>query len=159
MKSTGDRRIQVLSFLYRILVICLILLGLAIIAGTVYGKFLHAIPPQDDQKTNLGNSGKGQTFSGIGQLRVSTTDPQPGMVILFVTFTYYPEDKAFSEELALRVRDFRDIIVTYIGSFSVAELQQTSEESIKTELLRRFNAVLRLGQIGTLYFIDFMIVG
>jgi len=81
------------------------------------------------------------------------------MVILFVVFTYYPEDKAFSEELVLRVRDFRQIIVDYFGSFSVSELQGLDEEGIKKELLRRFNVILRLGQIETLYFGDFMVVG
>jgi len=107
----------------------------------------------------LQNSGEGQTFTGIGQLRVTTADPQPGMVILFVLFTYYPDDKAFSEELALRVRDFRDIITSYISSFSVIDLQKLGEESIKNELLHRFNVILRLGQIETLLFSEYMIVG
>ena len=158
MKSSGDRRIQLLSFVSRALTICLILLGLVIIGGTIYGKFFYAVPQRYEQPANPGIEAKGQIFSGIGQIRVSTSDPQPGMVILFVSFNYYPEDKAFAEELVLRVRDFRDIITGYIGSFSVTELQQTSEEKVKAELLRRFNAVLRLGQIESLYFIDFMIV-
>jgi len=142
--------------------VCLIVLVLIIIGGTIYGVFFHAIPP--DHKPNkptddLRVSGQGQTFTGIGRLRVSTTDPQPGMVILFVSFTFYPEDKAFSEELALRIRDFRDIITDYIGSFSADELHRQGEEGIKAELLRRFNSILRLGQIEILYFSDFLIVG
>jgi flagellar basal body-associated protein FliL len=60
--------------------------------------------------------------------------------------------------LALRVRDFRDIITGYIGSLSVAELKGQEEEDIKAELLRRFNAILRLGRIETLFFSDFMIL-
>jgi len=133
-------------------------MALVIIAGTVYGKFFRAVHQQHEQPVNPGNTGNGQIFTGIGQIRVSTGDPQPGTVILFVSFIYDPEDKAFSEELVLRTRDFREIISNYIGSFSTTELQQISEDTHKSELLRRFNAVLRLGKIETLYFIDFMIV-
>ena len=160
MKSLGDRRLRILSFVYRNLMICLLALGVVIIGGTIYGVVFHPRPPghkSNEQITVL--RGQGQTFTGIGRLRISTADSQPGMVILFVTFVYYPDDKAFSEELALRVRDFRDIITNHIGSFSATELQKQGEENIKAELLRRFNAVLRLGQIETLYFSDFMIIG
>ena len=163
MESTRDRRSQsrTLSFVYRLLIVCLISLGLIIIGGTIYGVFFHTIPPgyKPKKQATVLQSGRGQTFTGIGRLRVLTADPQPGTVILFVSFNYYPEDKAFSEELALRVKDFRDIITTYISSFSTAELQKQGEEGIKAELLRRFNTTLRLGQIETLYLSDFMIVG
>jgi flagellar FliL protein len=104
------------------------------------------------------NQGKKQVFTDIGQIRVSTADSQPGTVILFVSFMYPPEDKAFSEELTLKARAFREIIFNYIGSFSCDELRGQSEEHIKAELLLRINAILRLGQIETLYFSDFMIV-
>ena len=155
----------VLSFVYRTLMVCLVSLGLIIIGGTIYGVFFHAVPPgrmPNKPAGALPERGQGQTsaaFTGIGRLRVSTAGPQPGMVILFVSFNFHPEDKAFSEELALRIRDFRSIITDYIGSFSTAELQKQGEEGMKAELLRRFNAVLRLGHIETLYFSDFMIVG
>jgi flagellar basal body-associated protein FliL len=45
----------------------------------------------------------------------------------------------------------------YLGSLSVSELQMLGEENIKTELLRQFNAILRLGRIEALYFVDFLI--
>ena len=154
----GDRRTRILSSLYRGLLICLLLLGLVIIGGTIYGVFLYNDPPGQGQ-INLLPESEGQTFTGIGRIRIPTADPQPGMVILFVSFIYYPDDKVFSEELVLRIKDFRDIIVDYIGSFSVEELQKLEEENIKSELLRKFNAVLRLGQIETLYFSDFLIIG
>lgn len=160
MKSIGDRPSRILSFVYRGLVFFLVLLGLALIAGTIYGLFFHADSSGKFQVTNFHKKGRqGQTFTGIGRIRVSTAGSQQGMVIVFVTFIYDPEDKAFSEELALRVKDFREIIVNYFGSFSIVELQKKDEESIKTELLRRFNAILRLGQIEALLFSDFMIVG
>jgi flagellar basal body-associated protein FliL len=163
MKSVGDRRLRLLSFVYRILIFCLILVGLVLIGGTIYGVFFHVKPPEIKPSDTLLVNGQGQTFTGIGRMRISTkpsaADAQPGMVIVYVSFFFYPEDKAFSEELALRVKDFREIISDYIGSFSVAELHKKGEDDIKSELLRRFNAILRLGKIGALFFSDFMIVG
>ena len=181
MKSNGGR-FGALPLVYRVLVICLVTLGLIIAGGTIYGLFFHAnlsgkTPAKQTgakQAGALPASGQGQTFTGIGRLRVTTKvpapapkaaakpaaeNPQPGMVILSVSFPYRPDDKAFSEELALRIGNFRDIITDYIGSFSTAELQKQSEENIKSELLRRFNAILRLGRIETLYFSDFMVIG
>ena len=157
----GDRRTLILSSLYRSLLICLLLLGLIIIGGTLYWVFFNNNPPGHEEINVLPEIGeiRGQTFTGIGRIRVSTADPQPGMVILFVSFIYYPDDKVFSEELVLKIRDFREIIVEYIGSFTVEDLQKQEEENIKLELLRRFNAVLRLGQIETLFFSDFTIIG
>ena len=152
---------RLLVFVYRGLIILFIFFGVAIIGGTIYGVFSHASPfnaaqKMDDLQRDI--SEEGQTFVGIGKIRVSTIAPNPGMVILFVSFKYFPSDKAFSEELVLRIGDFRGIIVDYIGSFSVAELQKLSEESLKIELLRRFNAILRLGQIEVLYLSDFIII-
>ena len=159
MKSTKGKPFRILAFFYRSLLVCLVALGLVFIAGTIYGIFFQAVPPENNLQVKvLQEIEKGQTFTGIGRIRVSTADPQPGMVILFVSFLYYPEDKAFAEELALRIRDFRYIIIDYIGSLSTAELNELSEEMLKAELLYRFNSVLRLGQIKTLFFSDFMVV-
>jgi len=159
--TQGDRRTWIVSALYRSLLICLLVLGLIIIGGTLFWVFSHDNPPGYEQMNSLPEIGEigGQTFTGIGRIRISTADPQPGMVILFVSFIYNPDDKVFLEELVLKTRDFREIIMDYIGSFTVEDLQKREEENIKHELLRRFNAVLRLGQIETLFFSDFMIIG
>jgi len=148
-----------LPFVYRSLMVCLVTLGIIIIGGTIYGVFFNLSPPDDNRNEPvLQGSSQQQIFTGIGQIRIPTADPQPGMVILFVSFPYYPGDRAFSEELALRLGDLREIIRDYIGSFSVAELQRQDEEIIREELLRRFNGILRLGRIQTLFFSDFMII-
>ena len=159
MKQTGDRRSRILSFVYQGLIILLILFVLVFVGGTIYGLFFRANTPESNPLYISQTSDEGQNFTGIGRIRIPTRDSQHGMVIIFVSFVYYPEDKPFSEELALRVGDFRNIIIEYIGSFPIAELHQQSEESLKAELLRRLNAILRLGQIESLYFNDFMIVG
>ena len=162
MKSTGDRRINLLFLVYRGLIICLTLLGLILIGGTIYGVFYHKSLPERSSVAASQEVGEGQTFTGIGQIRVPTADHQPGLVILHVVFTYYPGDKAFTEELVLRVGDFRKIITDYLSSFSTVELYNMNadglEDDLKKELLLRFNAILRLGQIETLYFGDFMVL-
>ena len=159
MKETVDKRLWVLSFVYRSMLVFLVTLGLAILVGTIYGMFFKTVPQDNKSNEHIANLQEGQTFTGIGLLRVPTSDPKPGIVILFVSFSYNPDDKAFSEELVLRIRDFRDIISNYISSFSTVELQKQSEDGIKSELLRRFNTILHLGQINELYLSDFMIVG
>jgi len=159
MNLAGDRRSRILLFIYWSLVGFLLLLGFGFIGGTIYGVFFHKSSPNQVQSAIYQKVGEGQTFTGIGTLRVSTADAQPGMVIILVSFIYYPDDKAFSEELALRVKDFRQIIIDYFSPFSVSELRELDEDNIKSELLLRFNSILRLGQIETIYFGDFMIIG
>jgi flagellar basal body-associated protein FliL len=97
------------------------------------------------------------TFTGIGRLRLSTAEPQSAMVIVTITFPYSPEDRAFSEELAVRVRNFRTITEDYFQSTHAKDLRNRSEAQVKADLLERFNRQLRLGKIQTLYFNDFMI--
>ena len=151
-------RQQTLSYVYRGLLVCLVLIGITLIAGTIYGVFFDNRTAPVQQNNFRASIGGEQVFTGIGRLRISTADSQPGIVIIFPSFVYHPEDRAFSEELALRIREFRNIITEYIGSFSIAELESLSEETIRAEILRRLNAILRLGQIETMFFSDFMIV-
>ena len=159
MNLTDGKRLQILSFVYKTLIVTLISVGLIFICGTIFSVFLSNAGPENMTSSNNGEDDGGQIFTGIGRIRVSTSDPQPGMVVIFVSFMYNPMDKPFSEELALRIEDFRNIIREYIASFHIADLQQVNEESMKAELLRRFNAILRLGQLDHLYFSDFMVVG
>ena len=154
-----------MSFAYRGLLVCLAVLGIVLIGGTVYAFFFRTVPPdvyaqnrQVEFPRPSDSSGQGQTFLGIGRVRASTADPEPETVVLSVSFIYYPDDKPFSEELAQKTRQFREIIAEYIGSFLAAELHAQDEELIKAELLRRFNAILRLGQIDALFFSDFTII-
>ena len=142
--------------MYRAIIICLILLGLVLAGGTIYGIFFLS-NPQTSEQIDVPEA-QNQVFSGIGRLRVPTAEPEPGVVIIFVSFFFNPNDRAFSEELVLRIRDFRDIIEDYIASYSIAELSIMDEEIIKLELLARFNAILRLGRIDDLFFSDFMIM-
>ncbi|MCL2008888.1 MAG: flagellar basal body-associated FliL family protein [Treponema sp.] len=129
--------------------------------GTIYGIFFMDNPESGSRfiETEQGYSERqDQIFTGLGRIRVPTMDAPPGVVIIFVSFAYDSGDRAFSEELVLKIGDLRDIISGYFGAFTVNELSDRDEEIIKIELLRRFNAILRLGQIQTLYFTDYFIM-
>jgi flagellar basal body-associated protein FliL len=97
-------------------------------------------------------------FTGIGRLRTVTADDPPVTVVISLAFPYSPEDWAFAEELASKVPDFRDAAKGYFSAHTAKELRQENEGFIKTEILRRYNDMLQLGKIKTLYFNDFMLI-
>jgi flagellar basal body-associated protein FliL len=142
-----------------------VLLLLAIIAGgTLYalvfqgaGTFRsHAAGTQTAPAVSTADGAETAVFTGLGRLRFPAAGPEGGTVVLSVAFPYYPADRPFSEELASRVRDLREITIAYLGSLE--ELVNTDEAVIKKELLSRYNTILRLGRIEILYFNDFMII-
>ena len=158
-----------LVIIYQVLLALILILCLIFLAGTGYALFFQGngaprfsgtqgIPGNDgvQEVTETGEPGT-HTFTGIGRLRLSTAEPQSAMVIVTITFPYSPEDRAFSEELAVRVRNFRAITEDYFQSTNAKDLRNKSEAQVKADLLERFNRQLRLGKIQTLYFNDFMI--
>jgi len=157
-ESIEKRQLQLLLIIYRSLVCLVVLIGLTFFCGTLYGYFWRSSPSKPSWLGSSIKTGEGQIFTSIGKLRIPTKDSQPGIVILLVSFVYYPEDKAFSEELIIRIGDFRQIIRDYFSSFTVSELGNLEEGVIKKELLNSFNSILRLGQIEVLYLSDFLIL-
>jgi flagellar basal body-associated protein FliL len=159
---------------YRILIVIASILALSLLGGTIYVLIAHSRVPNRALSPNLSpNSSQQQSasdriqspsftsdriFTGIGRLRLSTAPPQPIMVILSIAFPYNPDDKAFSEELASRIKDIRSITSDYFASITENELRLRDEGEIKSELLSRYNAILRLGQLTTLFFNDYMII-
>jgi flagellar basal body-associated protein FliL len=79
-------------------------------------------------------------------------------VILQAVFPYYPGDRPFSEELVARIRELRNASSAYFADLTVEELAGKSEADVKAELLSRYNAILRLGQIEVLYFNEYMLI-
>jgi flagellar basal body-associated protein FliL len=158
MKQIVDRSVKKLLILYRLLLAVLIALALIILGGTLYALILRPspAPPQGASRESPAESDR--IFTGIGRIRSVTADPEPSTVILSVAFPYIPEDRAFSEELASRVGELRRITADYLRSLSADELRRLAEGDIKAELLNRYNAHLRLGNIEVLYFSDFMIL-
>jgi flagellar basal body-associated protein FliL len=167
-QGQGRRQVKAPAFflpvlISRILAVIAAVLALILLAGTVYALVLRgksektetAVPAPGDPFPEAEIDGM---FTGIGRIRASTGSPEPATVILSIAFPYSPRDRAFSEELAARIGDFRAGAIDYFASFSTEELRQKDEAAIKTELLGRFNGLLRLGQITTLYFSDYLII-
>ncbi|GHV74956.1 hypothetical protein AGMMS49940_22580 [Spirochaetia bacterium] len=155
-----------LQLVYRILLILALLLALVILGGTVYALAIRpkaAITGRAAFKENgapsspvSGAASETNIFTGLGRLRCPTA--KAGMVILQAAFPYYPGDRAFSEELASRIRELRNITTAYFAGMTMEELGRKSEADIKAELLAEYNGILRLGRIETLYFNEYMLI-
>ncbi|MDR2808251.1 MAG: flagellar basal body protein FliL [Spirochaetaceae bacterium] len=151
----------------KVLLFVLMLLALVLVAGTVYALVFRApdAPPlysfgqQEAQETVPPPASSGSpVFTGIGIIRTTTADKQPATVILSVSFPYKPQDISFTEELNLTIPRFRTVTQEYLSSFTAERLRIQPEETVKADLLSRYNALLRLGKIDLLYFEDFMII-
>jgi flagellar basal body-associated protein FliL len=150
-----------LTLLCRVLLVLTLGLVLVIAAGTVYALVLRSksasaspaaagsLPPASPDAA---------VFTGLGRLRCPTAGSSPAMVILQAAFPYFPGDRPFSEELVSRIRDFRSLTAGYFAALSPEELRVKGEDEVKVELLAQYNALLRLGQITTLYFNEFMLI-
>jgi flagellar basal body-associated protein FliL len=102
-------------------------------------------------------------FTGIGMLRIQNAGkPQAGqqqaVIIISINFPYKADDRPFTEELAANIGEFRKITANYFANLPMDKLAKLDEEQAKAEILRQYNALLRLGKIETLYFSDLMIV-
>ncbi|MCL2834192.1 MAG: enolase [Treponema sp.] len=157
-----------LIILYRLLLVLLICLVLVIIGLTLYSlvfgkKGDAAVPaavPAGVPQTVQDNSDSESIFTGIGRLRLPAADSDVtgSVVVISITFPYDPDDWAFTEELAARIKDFRTIAGDFMLETNTSELSKMSEDQLKNTLLERFNRILRLGKIRTLYFNDFMVI-
>jgi flagellar basal body-associated protein FliL len=169
MKYTENRPAGALWFFYRALLGLSILLILILLGGTLYALVFHdpAAGPLNQSPVSSPAPagtvpslppGEESIFTGIGRIRVNTAGPGSATVILSITFPYTPGDRAFSEELASKVGSLRDTAREYFGSLTEKELRDRDEETLKGDLRQRYNALLRLGHIDTLYFNDLMII-
>jgi flagellar basal body-associated protein FliL len=151
---------------YRALLILALLLALVILGGTLYALVFRPKPAVADpavSPTPVSSPAsvavaEANIFTGLGRLRCPTAGANPGMVILQAVFPYYPGDRPFSEELVSRIRELRNLSSAYFADLTVEELGNKSEADIKVELLSRYNAILRLGQIEALYFNEYMLI-
>jgi flagellar basal body-associated protein FliL len=97
-----------------------------------------------------------RVFSGLGRLRIPLSNSST--MLLTIAFPYPANDVAFTEELAARIGDFRIFATEYFSSLPEDRLIIIDEEAAKQEILRRYNAVLRLGRIEVLFFSDMLII-
>jgi flagellar basal body-associated protein FliL len=160
------KKTSLLLIFYRALLILALLLALVILGGTLYTLVFRSKPAAADPAASptpvspfaSAAAGEANIFTGLGRLRCPTAGDNPGMVILQAVFPYYPGDRPFSEELVSRIRELRNISSTYFADLTVEELGGKSEADVKAELLSRYNAILRLGQIEVLYFNEYMLI-
>jgi len=159
---------------YRITVAVIIALVLILALGSL---FALTRPPDAGPLFSIGanrqngirNAGAGVSragettaiFTGIGRLRIPVegyAGAPAATVILSVSFPYPTDDRPFAEELASRIGEFRSIAIGYFSSLSANQIARFDEETAKTEILNRYNALLRLGKIETLFFTDLIVI-
>lgn len=147
-----------LLVLYRVLVGVVFLLIFVLFGGTLYALVFRGSAGRGDSQGAPIPGEAGGVFTGIGRIRAVTAGPRTATVILSATFPYPPEDRAFSEELAAKIGQFRGITAEYFAAFPVEELRRKEEGAVKEDLRQRYNSILRLGSITRLYFNDYMII-
>lgn len=98
-----------------------------------------------------------RVFSGLGRLRIPLSDSS--ILILSIAFPYPAHDTAFTEELAARINDFKSLAASYFSALPADKIANLDEEAAKQDILTRYNAILRLGQIRAIYFSDMNIIG
>jgi flagellar basal body-associated protein FliL len=134
------------------------LLIIVLITGTIFGLARRSAEPVNQVRSEpVQRQGDDiRIFSGLGRLRIALADSS--IMILSISFPYLANDIAFTEELAVKVNDFKIIASEYFMSLGAQALIRLDEEAAKKEILRRFNDNLRLGRIEVLYFHDLMII-
>lgn len=149
--------------LYIVLLSVAASLVLLLIIGTVVGLARSPSSPpivkfgkDKTPPTVLLESGDIRVFSGIGRLRIPLADSST--MILSISFPYMADDTVFTEELAAKIGEFKELATDYFTSLPKEKLKPLDEDAAKAEILSRFNANLRLGRIEALYFNDLMIL-
>jgi len=179
MKRIIDVPGKKLIIFYRIIVVLLLLIVALLIAGSLYALFrsrdsgpLFRIggtgqsggAVRNDNAVVIDGAGVNNVFSGIGTLRIQNTDKsrsassEPAVIIISISFPYKADDRPFTEELASNLGKFRSIATNYFANLPRDSLPRLDEEQAKAEILRQYNALLRLGRIETLYFGDLMVM-
>lgn len=125
------------------------------------------VAPAFPQMQNIGSASSSErAYTGVGAVRSITArqtaeveggEGDEGVpVIVTAWFSYPKDDRAFFEELATKSTTIKKTIETYFAEHTKSELTLMGEEAIKKELQDRINSLLTLGQIGTLYFSEYI---
>jgi len=107
-------------------------------------------------RTGSANGDDIRVYSGLERLRIPLSNSST--LLLSVAFPYSANDIPFTEELAAKINDFKAITTEYFSSLPAENAGQIDEDAAKQEILRRFNASLRLGRIEALYFSDMTVL-
>lgn len=153
--------------LNKILIIIITVLAAIIIMGTaagfiskkaVPGKNLRSSDPLPSknqiESLNKHNSAAIDAFTGLGKLRVGTSD---GVPVVITPWLAYPEgDTVFFEELSRKRLVISGVFIKYFQQYSQQQLLEFAEEKIKADLLSLINDQLVLGKISSVYFTDYI---
>ena len=154
-----------MRILYLVLLSAAGLLILILITGSI---FALVRPPDANALLKLGKARTEQItppdnpysdvriFSDLRRLRIPLSNSS--VMILSIAFPFQADDIAFTEELALKVGDFKNIASDYFSSLDEYQITHLDEDAAKREILKHYNANLRLGQIEALYFSDMVII-
>jgi len=155
------------SVLYRVFLAIIGALVLLLVAGRLYAAIRQ---PDSAPLFRIGCSRGGgaaavqgsaeettAVFTGIGRLRIPVESTNT-IIVLTISFPYPANDRPFAEELASRLGEFRSIAIGYFSSLPAEKVSRPDEEAAKAEILKRYNALLRLGKIQTLWFTDFTVL-
>ncbi|MCL2196376.1 MAG: hypothetical protein FWB77_02045 [Treponema sp.] len=161
MKNPFSPANKISGTLYIVLLIVLGCLILLIILGTIFGLVRSETSPVlklggSVRAEHAGTRDDIRVFAGLGRLRIPLVNSST--LLLTIAFPYNANDAAFTEELAVKISDFRAIAAGYFSSLPEDNIIQINEETAKLEILKRYNANLRLGSIETLYFSDMMVI-
>jgi flagellar basal body-associated protein FliL len=147
----------------RIVYVALLFIAGALIILLLIGTIIGLVRPSNAEplfalkknvKTNQTKPEDIRVYSGLERLRIPLSNSS--ILILSVSFPYSAKDTTFTEELAAKIGDFKSITTEYFSSLEGAD--QIDEETAKQEILKRFNANLRLGRIDALYFNDMTVI-
>lgn len=151
------------------ILIFIALVILIIIAGTTV--FVFAVRPSgigsnlrhtdpSAEKLISGSTYYEQTsvYSQLGRLRAATADDPSVSVIVTPYFPYPADDEEFFEEVSLKNRKIKLLIIEYFSSYTAVELKKEGELKIKSDLVRLINEELVIGDISALFFEEFIIL-
>jgi flagellar basal body-associated protein FliL len=150
----------------RLLLFILTALLAVMVLGTLWA--LTARPKAPPQNGGLApetaqNPLKPHIFTEMGRVRARLGQPErksggEATVVISISFPYSDSDRAFLDELSLNVGKFRTATVDYFGAIPADSPLLTDEKSLKKDLLTRYNNMLRLGKVETLYFSEYVII-
>lgn len=157
-KRTAKRFVRLIE---KALIAVVAFLVFIIALTTVWALMFRDAPPEMAAVKSEEGGTVEQNFTGIGRLRTVLKGEQGregDSVIIRIVFPYNAADTAFTEELVRNIGFFRETVSAYFTAMAASDPRLSDETSIKTELLDRFNARLRLGKIDRLFFSEFLII-
>ena len=97
-----------------------------------------------------------RVFSELGRMRIPLSNSS--VMILSIAFPYSANDTTFTEELVVKIDDFRAIAIDYFSALPPEKLIFIDEDAAKKEILKQYNNNLRLGNITAIYFSDLLVI-